>query len=169
MKIVTVQNATAFSIRSAALLLALWAVPATTRGQIFVSNTGNGTIGEFNATSGATVNAALVSGLNTPTGIAVSGGNLFVANFGVVGNGSNGSIGEFNATTGATVNAALISGLNGPTGIAVSGGNLFVANSGDVTLGNESNGSRARKPTDKRPSRRPASGRMICVLADTSA
>src|SRR6476646_355670 len=130
MKIVTVQNATAFSIRSAALLLALWAVPATTRGQIFVSNIGNSTIGKFNATSGATVNAALVSGLSRQTGIAVSGGNLFVANEGI------GTIGEFNATTGATVNAALVSGLNTPTSIAVSGGNLFVANFGVVTLGN---------------------------------
>ena len=46
---------------------------------LFVANYGSGTIGEY-TTSGATVNAALVSGLNEPFGIAVSGSNLFVAN-----------------------------------------------------------------------------------------
>ena len=40
-----------------------------------------GTIGEY-TTAGATVNAALISGLNGPLGIAVSGSNLFVANYG---------------------------------------------------------------------------------------
>ena len=38
------------------------------------------------------MNAALVSGLNTPVGVAVSGGNLYVANSG------NGTIGEYDAT-----------------------------------------------------------------------
>ena len=38
-----------------------------------------GTIGEY-TTSGATVNAALISGLNAPIGIAVSGSDLFVTN-----------------------------------------------------------------------------------------
>lgn len=38
--------------------------------QIFVANTGNGTIGEY-TTSGATVNASLISDLNSPDGIAV--------------------------------------------------------------------------------------------------
>ena len=74
MKSVTFQTATALSIRSAALLLALWAMPATARGQIFVAsapaNHGDGahTIGEYNATTGATVNASLVSGLSYPVG-----------------------------------------------------------------------------------------------------
>ena len=40
----------------------------------------DGTIGEY-TTSGATVNASLVSGLNYPYGIAVSGSNLFVTNY----------------------------------------------------------------------------------------
>ena len=37
---------------------------------LFVTNLNNDTIGEY-TTSGATVNAALVSGLNSPGGIAV--------------------------------------------------------------------------------------------------
>jgi len=58
------------------------------------------------------VNAALVSGLNNPQGIAVSDGNLFVAEF--YGN----TIGEY-TTSGATVNAALVSGVVSPSFIAV--------------------------------------------------
>ena len=51
-----------------------------TRGVISMSRIPrNGTIGEY-TTSGAVVNASLVSGLNYPFGIAVSGSNLFVAN-----------------------------------------------------------------------------------------
>jgi hypothetical protein len=56
------------------------------------------------------VNAALISGLSLPKGIAVSGSILFVTNQGA------GTIGEY-TTSGAAVNTALISGLSGPTGI----------------------------------------------------
>jgi hypothetical protein len=60
------------------------------------------------------INSSFISsGLSGPNGIALSGGNLFVANF--AGN----AIGEYNATTGATINSSFISGLNGPTGIVV--------------------------------------------------
>jgi hypothetical protein len=69
---------------------------------IFVVNQGARTIGEY-TTSGATVNAALISGLNSPTAIAVSGSDLFVVNAG------SGTIGEY-TTSGATVATALISG-----------------------------------------------------------
>ena len=63
------------------------------------------TIGEYNATTGATENAVLVSGLSSPIGLAVSGSNLYVVN-----NGSN-TIGEYDATTGASENPSLVSGL----------------------------------------------------------
>ncbi len=49
---------------------ALWVIPATARGQVFVTNRFAGTIGEY-STSGGTVNAALVSGLHQPLAIAV--------------------------------------------------------------------------------------------------
>ena len=70
----------------------------------------------------------LVSGLNAPRAIAVSGGDLWVAN------DSSSTISEYNATTGAVVNASLVSGLNGPLGIAVSGGDLWVANNSTGTI-----------------------------------
>ena len=99
---------------------------AVSAGNLFVSGGtfGSGTIGVYNATTGAPVNPTLVSGLNDAFGIAVSGGNLFVADT------VNGTIGEYNATTGAPVNPALVSGLNFPESIEVSGGNLFVTEIG---------------------------------------
>ena len=103
---------------------------AVSGGNLWVTSEGSGTIGQYNATTGAAVNAALVSGLNDPFGIAVSGGNLWVAN-----QSGNGTIGEYNATTGAAINASLVSGLTSPLGIAVSGGNLWVANHSSGTIG----------------------------------
>lgn len=96
------------------------------QGQIFVTTPGSGTIGKYDTTSGATINASLVSGLNRPSGIALFGGHLFVLNSG------SGTIGEYDATTGATINSSLISNLGSNFliggGIAVSGGHLFVLN-----------------------------------------
>src|SRR5438445_13011600 len=60
---------------------ALCMIPAATRGQIFVVNDGSGTIGEY-TTSGATVNSALISGLNTPTGNTFFCGNLLLVKSG---------------------------------------------------------------------------------------
>ena len=56
------------SLMATALVLS----SATARGDyIYVTNSGNGTIGKY-TTSGGTVNASLVSGLNQPYGIAIS-------------------------------------------------------------------------------------------------
>jgi len=71
------------------------------------------------------VNSSLITGLNKPVGIAVSGSNLFVTNYGT-GNGT-GSVGEY-TNAGAAVNVSLVTGLNFPIGIAVAGSNLFVTN-----------------------------------------
>jgi hypothetical protein len=108
--------------------LFLGILPGTAHGQIIV-NDGNG-LGEFGA-YGISVNTNLVTGLGLPQGIAISGTNLFVVNF---GNGINGTIGEY-TLSGAIVNTNLITGLNGPEGIAISGTNLFVANYGNGVNG----------------------------------
>jgi hypothetical protein len=115
--------------RLLAMLLATLPIGAARADTIFVANFigPRGTIGEY-TTAGATVNAALVLGLNGPKGLAVSGSNLFVASEG------SGTIGEY-TTAGATVNAALVSGLNTPQGLAVSGSDLFVANLLSNTIG----------------------------------
>jgi MYXO-CTERM domain-containing protein len=64
-------------------------------------NPSSGNIGEY-TTSGATINASLISDQGWPWGLAISGNDLFVAN-----NGSA-TVSEY-TTSGATVNAALIS------------------------------------------------------------
>ncbi len=123
---------------------AILLMPPVARGQIFVANFGTdsgsgttipytGTIAEY-TNSGAPINTALITGLNDPEGIAVSGGYLFVANFAGVIGGTDGTIGEY-TTSGATVNAALVSGLRNPTAIAVSGNDVFVANAYTGTIG----------------------------------
>src|ERR1700722_15690643 len=115
-------------LKSLLILFAVLLLTQRAHGQIFVTNTNtnssNGFISEYDYNTGSAISTALVSGLNYPWGIAVSGSNVYVAN------NTAQTIGEYNATTGATVNASLISGLNGPDGIAVSGSNLFVANGG---------------------------------------
>ncbi len=67
----------------------------TLKAQIYVGNSGTGTIGEYNL-NGTTINASLISGVEYPTSIAISGTNLFVAN------SASGIIGEY-TTSGATV------------------------------------------------------------------
>lgn len=117
----------------ALMLLAVVASTGAARAdEIFVTNTDvlpnlANTIGAY-TTSGATVNPALISGLDTPNDIAVSGSNLFVANL------TGGTIGEYTAS-GDSVNPALISGLSVPQGIAISGSDLFVVNTGTGTIG----------------------------------
>jgi len=89
--------------------------------QIYVVNYASGSIGEYSL-SGQTINSSFITGLSSPTGLAVSGGYLYVAQ-------ENGTIRKY-TTSGALVNASLISGLYGPWGIAISGNDLFVANGG---------------------------------------
>jgi len=99
-------------------------------GGLFVSN---GTvIGKFNATTGATINSAYITGLNNPEGIVIVGGNLFVAE-------NNNRIGQYTTagTTGSAINASVISGLSAPYGVAVAipEPSAYVALLGALTLG----------------------------------
>ncbi len=126
----TMRRFTLRKISTTALVLAVGAAlaSATAHGQlIFVANSNNNTVGEY-TTSGAVVNAFLVSGLSDPYGIAVSGSDLFVTNQ------NTGTVGEY-TTSGAVVNASLVSGLSDPFGIAVSGSDLFVTNYYNNTIG----------------------------------
>jgi hypothetical protein len=74
------------------------------RGFIYVSEVpffGEGRVGKY-TTSGATVNASLITGLGSAYGLAVSGTNLFVS-------GSDGGAIGLYTTSRQTVNASLIS------------------------------------------------------------
>ena len=92
---------------------------------MFVVSFTTGTVGLY-TTSGVTLNASLITGLNSPRAIGLSGENLFVTN----NDGFGGSMISKYTTTGVLVNTSLITGLNDPKGIAVSGESLFVANYG---------------------------------------
>lgn len=93
-------------------------------------NEGTGTVSEYNATTGAPINASLITGFFlAPAAFAVSGSILYVT-------GLDLPIGEYNATTGAAINAKFITiGLNQPESLALSGNNLFVANFASNAVG----------------------------------
>ena len=103
----------------------IWAVPGKSIAQdLYVMNYNNGTVGEYNATTGATINASFITGLGLESGLALSGTVLYAETFNDT-TGEDG-VGEYNATTGATINASFISGINA-VGLAISGGDLYVA------------------------------------------
>ena len=91
---------------------------------LYVTNYKNNTVGAYDATTGAALNPALVTGLSGPNGIVVSGTDLYVANE------TNGTIGRYHAQTGAARNAALVSGLKAATGLALAGNNLYISDDG---------------------------------------
>jgi hypothetical protein len=106
-------------------IAALWAMPRSAHAQIYVSQYLSGTVGEYDATTGAVINASLVTGVSEPEGLVLSGNTLFVSS----GEANGGSVGTYNATTGAPINPNFItSGVNGPAGLALSGNTLFVSN-----------------------------------------
>ena len=72
----------------AALLGSLSPNAARAGSTIFETDLNDSTVGAY-TTAGTTLNAALISRLNEPTGIAVSGSDLFVAN------ATTGTIGEY--------------------------------------------------------------------------
>ena len=93
------------SLSAGAVLLSVAAY-----GDIYVANGGYGTVGAY-TNSGAAVNTSLISSVNGPVGLALSGSDLFITN-------NTDTVGEY-TTSGATINADLISGLQHPGGIVV--------------------------------------------------
>ena len=93
-------------------IAALWAMPENARAQLYVSQIGVQSVGEYDATTGTPINANLIKPVFSPYGMAVSGNDLFVT----VGGDT---VGEYNATTGAAINASFITGLNGPAALVV--------------------------------------------------
>jgi hypothetical protein len=114
------------------VLLATIAV-APAHGQIYVTNGDTGTVGAYNL-DGTPITTALITGLEHPQGIAVSGGYIYVATSDPLSD-LGGTIGKY-TTSGATVNAALLTGLPSPVhGIAVSGNDLYVAQQSSAWVG----------------------------------
>jgi hypothetical protein len=123
------------------LIMAAGAAHAST---ILVSNNTSGVIGAY-TTSGATVNAALITGLSDPGngalisgvdvahGAASNGTDIFVVN-NDTGAAGTGFISEY-TTSEALVNASLITGLGGPEEVLILGSDIFVTNFTTGTVG----------------------------------
>jgi hypothetical protein len=92
-------------------------------GDLFIADTGNGAIKEWDAATG-TVSTLVSSGLSLPAGVAVDGaGNVFISDI-----GANALL-EWHAATGA-LSALVSAGLNQPFGVAVdAAGDVFIADS----------------------------------------
>jgi hypothetical protein len=81
--------------------------------QLFVANSGAGTVGKYDAVSVVPSNASFIKGLNSPVGLALLGETLFVTSSGA------GTVGTYDAQNGGAKNASLVTGLLAPAGIAV--------------------------------------------------
>jgi hypothetical protein len=99
-----------------------------------IENFGLGSVGSYNAKTGAAINAKLITGLKGPVALAVSGDALYVVNSGYTAVGSGG-VGQYNSGTGSAINANLITALTGSDGIAVLGNTVFVSYKGTSGLG----------------------------------
>jgi len=97
-------------------------------GNVYIADTGNSAIEEWNATT-QQLTTLVSSGLASPQNVAVDGaGNVYIADSG------NNAIKEWNATT-QQVTTLVSSGLNRPTGVAVDGaGNVYIADYGHSAL-----------------------------------
>jgi hypothetical protein len=96
-----------------------------TSGNLYVSNQSTGVIGKYGISNGSVVSSnpsfITISGVNDPTGVAVSGSSLYVAGF------LSGTISKYNTTTGSLQSSFSASG---STFVAVAGSNLFITNWG---------------------------------------
>jgi hypothetical protein len=112
--------------------------PGRCDAQLFIVDKGAGTVGEY-TTSGTPINANLITGLNNPEAIVISGSQLFVSSFGLSNGFGGGEVGEYTigSTPGtiASSSPALVTGLFEPNALAISGSNLFVADVGQDTVG----------------------------------
>ena len=89
----------------------------------------SGTVGKYDAETGFTINRHFITGLHSPTGLAVTGNTLFVANT------DDGTVGKYDANNGAAINAGFITGLGEPVGLAVADNTLFVTSPNRGTVG----------------------------------
>jgi len=123
-----IRAALAVSFTFAAMISA----KASTPGELYVTNFNAGRIDRYDTVDGLVGGArsvGFISGLSIPTGIVVSGGQIFVESY------TLGTISVYDAATGHLINANLITGLDHPWGLAVSGGELFVTNVGNGSTG----------------------------------
>src|SRR5271166_3741070 len=76
-------------------IAALWAMPRSARGQLYVSQGFNNGVGKYNTTTGAAINANCITRLRAPRGLALAGNHRLVTNF------LSKTRGKYNGATGA--------------------------------------------------------------------
>src|SRR5258708_37336152 len=102
----------------------------TARGQLYVSQLGILTTSEYNAATGVAINANLIKRLITPSGLAVQGNTIFVAN-------ESGWVGKYDGATGTAINPRFITGTRFlPEGLAVQGNSSLLRTSTSARLAN---------------------------------
>jgi outer membrane protein assembly factor BamB len=111
----------------AGLAIAVSAMPA--RAQLYVANTRDGTISEYDADTGALIKDSMVTGLGPTCGMVYDHGALYVTNR------LRRVVAKYDAQTGIEINRELVTGLNMPSAIAVSGPDLYVASFADLYVG----------------------------------
>ena len=103
-------------------------VAVDTSGNVYIADSGNGAIKEWNAST-QQVTTLVSTGLAYPTGVAVDGsGNVYIADYG------DSAVKEWNAST-QQVTTLVSSGLSNETGVAVDGsGNVYIADCGNYAI-----------------------------------
>jgi len=109
------------------LFVILFFTPAEAADYIYWTNYGNNTIGRANS-DGSGVNQSLISGCNTPEGVAVGTSYVYWTNY------SSGTIGRANLD-GSSPNQSWITGCSGPSGITVDSNYVYWTNYGNNTIG----------------------------------
>jgi len=111
-------------------IAALSGMAKTARGQLYVSQLGILTTSEYNAATGVAINANLIKRLITPSGLAVQGNTIFVAN-------ESGWVGKYDGATGTAINPRFITGTRFlPEGLAVQGNSSLLRTSASARLAN---------------------------------
>jgi hypothetical protein len=94
---------------------------------LYVGDASGRTVGTYDATTGAPINATLITGLSSPRGLLLFGSDILVAD------GSR--VGRYRASNGSAVNVAFITGVSRVVAIVLSGNTLYVAQDGVNRVG----------------------------------
>jgi hypothetical protein len=115
----------------AVALMALAALPGVVRGQIFVANFSNDTVGSYPVTGGTATNSSLDPSSGFGVSVSAFGNDIIVGN-----NGANidaFTLDSNNATITSTI-SLITSGISDPYATIVAGNTLYVANAGSGTV-----------------------------------
>ena len=108
-------------------ILAVLLSGASLHAQIYVTNSSGGNISEYDLSTGALIDSALVSGLSDPTDIGTAENNLYVqtASSSVFGDAQQSYLAQY-SLSGSLINPSFVPFPFNAGGLAISGTNLFI-------------------------------------------